>query len=146
MKIYLDNCCLQRPLDNKAQLRIALEAQAILSVLSLCMIGEVSLVSSKILQFEVGRNPNSQRRVYASEILAIAVEEVRLTDIVVKRAKEFEARGFKALDSLHLASAEAHSVDFFCTCDDRFLKLAKQQTDITLQVLSPLELAEEVIA
>jgi hypothetical protein len=31
MKIYLDMCSIQRPLDTKTQLRIAVEAEAILS-------------------------------------------------------------------------------------------------------------------
>lgn len=33
MKIYLDNCSLQRPLDDKSQIRIRLEAEAILAVI-----------------------------------------------------------------------------------------------------------------
>ena len=35
MKIYLDMCSLQRPLDTKTQLRIAVEAEAVLIVVSL---------------------------------------------------------------------------------------------------------------
>jgi len=30
MRPYLDNCCLQRPLDDKTQLRIAVEREIIL--------------------------------------------------------------------------------------------------------------------
>lgn len=33
MKIYLDTCSLQRPFDDRSQMRIALEAQAILEIL-----------------------------------------------------------------------------------------------------------------
>jgi len=33
MKIYFDTCSLQRPLDNRSQLRIATEAEAILGIL-----------------------------------------------------------------------------------------------------------------
>ena len=29
MRIYLDTCCIQRPLDNKTQIRIILEAEAV---------------------------------------------------------------------------------------------------------------------
>jgi hypothetical protein len=45
MKIYLDNCSLQRPLDDKTQIRIALEAEAILSVLALCEAGGLELIN-----------------------------------------------------------------------------------------------------
>lgn len=47
MKVYLDNCALQRPLDDKNQIRIALEAEAILGVFTLCESGKVELISLK---------------------------------------------------------------------------------------------------
>lgn len=94
---------------------------------------------------EVERNPNPQRKAFASEIVAQSAIEIILSEEIEKRARDLQGRGFKALDALHLASAEAEHVDFFCTCDDRFLKLAKTQADITLRVVSPLELAQEII-
>jgi len=45
---------------------------------------------------------------------------------------------------LHLASAEAGEVDFFCTCDDAFIKKAKREVRGKTKVVSPLELAEEI--
>ncbi len=56
MKIYLDNCALQRPLDDKSQMRIHLEAEAILSVLTLCKAGELDLLSSEALELEIANN------------------------------------------------------------------------------------------
>lgn len=44
MRVYLDTCSLQRPLDDKSQLRIRLEAEAVLSVLDLV---EASLASAE---------------------------------------------------------------------------------------------------
>jgi hypothetical protein len=49
MKVYLDNCCLQRPLDDKSQIRIALEAEAVLSILAICESGILELISSEPL-------------------------------------------------------------------------------------------------
>ena len=57
MKIYLDACSLQRPLDNKTQIRVALEAEAVLGVLALCEAGDLDLISSEVLAFEVARTP-----------------------------------------------------------------------------------------
>ena len=34
MRIYLDTCSLQRPLDDRHQVRIALEAEAVLAILA----------------------------------------------------------------------------------------------------------------
>jgi len=143
MKIYLDACSLQRPLDNKNQIRVALEAEAILGVLALCEAGELELISSEVLVFEVERTPQLSRREYGLEILAKARTFVSLSDIVEDRARTFTAAGVKPLDALHLASAEAAHVDFFCTCDDRFLKKARSLPDLNTKLVSPIELAEE---
>ena len=53
MRVYLDTCSLQRPLDDKSQLRIRLEAEAILSVLDLIKAGQLELVSPLELAEEI---------------------------------------------------------------------------------------------
>jgi predicted nucleic acid-binding protein len=146
MQLYLDTCSLHRPLDDKSQLRIALEAEAILAILAMWEAGAVGLASSDVLQFEVNRNPHPQRRAFVSEILARATMTIELSEAIKRRANVLERRGFKALDALHLASAEGGGVDYFCTCDDRLLKKAKAQADLKVIVRSPLELAQEITA
>jgi predicted nucleic acid-binding protein len=143
MKIYLDACSLQRPLDNKNQIRVALEAEAILGVLALCEAGELELISSEVLVFEVERTPQLSRREYGLEILTRTRIFVSLSDIVEDRARTFTTAGVKPLDALPLASAEAAQADFFCTCDDRFLNKAKGLPELNTKIVSPIELAEE---
>jgi predicted nucleic acid-binding protein len=145
MKIYLDNCCLQRPLDDKSQLRIQLEAEAILAVLTFCEEQEVQLVSSDVLEFEKDKNPHPQRKAYVEEILANAPVFVELNDKIVQRGKELEQVGFKGADALHIACAESEQVDYFCSCDERLLRRAKTLKVIRVKVVSPLELVEEII-
>lgn len=145
MKIYLDTCTIHRPLDDKSQPRIALEAEAVLIVLSLCESGQVELVSSEVLAFEVDRNSHPQRKAFASAVLGLAKSSIMVDDEIAQRAKALERDGFKAFDALHLAAAEAERVDYFCTCDDRFLRKAKARADITVRVVSPLELAQEIL-
>ena len=144
MKIYLDTCSLQRPLDNKNQIRIILEAEAVLGVIGLCETGEVELVSSEVLVFEVRQNPKMIRREFGLEVLAKAGEFVRLNDQIERRAKGFTELGIKPLDALHLASAEIGRADYFCTCDDQLLKKAKGMQGIKIRVVSPVELIEEI--
>lgn len=144
MKIYLDTCSLQRPLDNKAQLRILLEAEAVLGILALCESGQVELVSSEVLLFEIERNPDLTRQEYALEALGQAQSVVVLEPDVEKRARELNAFGLKPLDALHLASAEAGKADYLCTCDDSFLKRANAIADLHTLVVSPVELIGEI--
>ena len=144
MKIYLDMCSIQRPLDTKTQPRIAVEAEAILGVLTLCEAGQVELMTSDVMVFELQRNPHPVRKEYALKVLAKATVFVSTDSNVEKRARTFEAEGIRPLDALHLASAVIARADYFCTCDDRFLKQAKAADTGQTKVVSPLELITEV--
>ena len=144
MKIYLDTCSLNRPLDDKTQARVALEAEAIPTLLALCEASQLSLVSSDVLLFEVQGIPHLQRRAIMTEVLIRAPVFVQLSDQIEQRAKELEQHGIKALDALHLASAEAEQVDYFCSCDDRLVKRAKAVPDAAVRIVTPLELIREI--
>ena len=144
MRIYFDTCSLNRPLDNRAQLRVALEAEAILGILANCEVGRIELVSSEVLIFEAEQNPHPQKKAYVQAILEQSPLVIELNDQIETRAMVLERQGFHGFDALHIASAEFSKADFFCTCDDRILIRAKQQSDLTVKVVSPLELAQEL--
>lgn len=142
MKIYLDTYSLQRPLDSKTQIRIILEAEAILGIIGLCESGEIELLSSDVLHYEINCNPKVMRREFGLEVLSKADTFVPLNESIEQRAKIFEQIGIKPLDALHLASVEDADADYFCTCDDKFLRKAKTISDLKVQAVSPLELIE----
>jgi predicted nucleic acid-binding protein len=144
MKVYLDMCSIQRPLDTKSQPRIAVKAEAILGVLTLCEAGQVELMTSDTLVFELERNPHLVRKEYALKVLAKAVVFVPTDSNIEERAWKFQAEGIKPLDALHLASAVIAKAEYFCTCDDRFLKRAKAVDTGQTKVVSLLELITEV--
>jgi len=52
MRVYLDNCCYNRPFDDQNQIRIHLEAQAKLYVQSQIKDSKIELVWSYILDYE----------------------------------------------------------------------------------------------
>jgi hypothetical protein len=56
MLIYLDMCSIQRPLDDKAQLRILVESETVLGIIALCESGQCTMVSSDALDYEAGRS------------------------------------------------------------------------------------------
>jgi predicted nucleic acid-binding protein len=144
MKIYLDMCSIQRPLDSKTHPRIAVEAEAILGILTLCEVGQVELMTSETLRFELERNPHPVRKTYARDVLAKAIVSIETDKQVEEYARTFQTEGIKPVDALHLASAVASKADYFCTCDDRFLKRAKTVDTGQTKVVSPLELITEV--
>jgi len=144
MRIYLDCCSLQRPFDDKSHPRIAVEAEAVLAILSLCESDHLKLISSDALLFEIGRIPDQDRKEDALAILKIAKESVELSQDIEELAWSLEASGLKPLDALHLAFASASKVDYFCTCDDKFLKKAKNFDSLNTKVVSPTELVMEL--
>jgi predicted nucleic acid-binding protein len=143
-KIYLDLCSLQRPLDSKSHLRIVLESEAVLGLIKLCELKQLELVSSQSLLFEAEQNSNLVRKVYISEMLARASIFIYPNDNVENRSREFIKLGIKPMDALHLASAVEARSDYFCTCDDRFLKRAKVICTAPTRIFSPIELIVEL--
>lgn len=144
MKIYLDSCSLQRPLDTKDQLRIVIEAEAILSILTVCESHIIKLVSSEALIFETQKIPHLSRKQYITDILKKAEMFIQVNEKIEYRAREFIDIGIKPLDALHLASAEDAHVDYFCTCDDRFYKKATLLKNLKFKIVSPIELIKEI--
>ncbi len=144
MKVYFDTCSLQRPLDDKTHIRIALEAEAVLGAVLLIEMGEFELISSETLLFEVQKTTDVQRQRYVLNVLNKGQIFIPLNDNIKERADVLNQMGIKPVDALHLASAEAAGADYFCTCDDSFLKKAKRIKDNQTTAVSPLELIEKI--
>lgn len=144
MRIYLDMCSIQRPLDDRSQIRVNVEAETVLGILALCEAGAVELVSSAALRFENARNPYPFRRTFAEEALLAAKHWVDASVAVEERARQYREAGIKPLDALHLASAVEAEADYFCTCDDKLLRRARLVDTGSTRPVTPLELIEEV--
>ena len=145
MKIYLDNCSLQRPLDDKTQLRISLEAEAVLGIIALNEKEIIEIVHSDALAYEMSRTPHPQRKTFATEVLSSAKTYITFTKAVIDLAKTLEQHGIKPLDALHVACASTAEVHYFCTCDDRLIKRLKTGPHLACTVVTPLELIQEIL-
>jgi predicted nucleic acid-binding protein len=145
MLIYFDTCCLQRPLDDRSNPRNNVEAEAILTILGIVERHNVTLVYSELLDFELSKIPDEDRKNKAFEILGISSEYLMLTDEIEQKAKEYMKNNIKPMDALHLASAVVNNIHYFCTTDDKFLKKAKTVDTSRTKSLSPLELISEVL-
>ncbi len=76
MKVYLDNCCYNRPYDDQSYLKISLESQAKLFVQHLIREKKLDLVTSYVLDYENSRNPHATRRDIIADFFNNAVEYV----------------------------------------------------------------------
>lgn len=140
--IYLDNCALQRPLDNRDQFRVRIEADAITTVLAAIEAGEVAFATSAVLRAELSRVRDRSRRVFAERVLALASHEAPTSEKMRSRFQVYLDAGIKPFDALHLASAVALRADYFCTTDDRLLQKAREVNTESTRVVTPLELAD----
>ena len=139
--IYLDNCALQRPLDDRAQFRVRVEADAITAVLGAVEAGAVDLVTSAALRAEASKAPQQNRRDFVQRVLARASRTAPTFDAMAERVETYRRAGIKPFDAIHLASAVGAGADYFCTSDDRLLRKARSVNTETTRVVTPLELA-----
>jgi predicted nucleic acid-binding protein len=124
---------------------VNLEAEAVLTLLELVENGDLEMVSSEALEFEIGRTPDPERRTTAQDTLRLASETIRVDDDIESDAAEYVDSGFKPLDALHLACASDAAVEYLCTCDDKFRKKARRKKSLKIAVVSPLELIAKVV-
>ena len=142
MRVYLDNCCYNRPFDEQTQLKVRLETEAKLRVQTMMRHGEVEYVWSDILSHEVLDNPFPHRREKILEWRHGAVFTVEMTTDVIADADELAAKGLKAADALHVASAAAADCDCFITTDIRLIRRMRQFK--VTRILNPMEFLLEV--
>jgi len=140
----LDACCLSRLTDDQTQPRIREESEAIEKILAGVRLGTVNLISSEALQDEARRNPSLERRLEAEAFLSLATLTVEIDDRVVRRAQSLIGLRYSPFDALHIAAAEAASVDVMLSTDDRLIKrLARGLGNPRIPVRNPVSWMKE---
>jgi len=140
MKLYLDNCCFNRPFDDQSQLLVRLETEAKLFIQEGIKNGKFELVWSCILDDENDANPFPSRKTRVRSWKSFAVQDIEISENVMQWAKRFGNKGIRSMDALHLACAKMAGVDSFITTDLSILK--KRLSDI--QVLNPLDFVQRI--
>lgn len=144
-RIYLDNCCLNRPFDDQTQVRIRLESEAILLILARIEPGEWSWIGSDVLIDEIEQTPDPGKLARLQVVARYIQENVEISELELERARDLQSFGFQAYDALHIACAESAHSDVFLTTDDRLLKLAKRHSKkLSIKVENPLLWIEEI--
>jgi predicted nucleic acid-binding protein len=136
MKIYLDNCCYNRPYDDQSQIQVSLESQAKLHIQELIRLKRLDMVSSYILDYENSQNPYQTRSITIRKFLDKNAIEY------VGAAKDPEiisiAKGIHTADAYHIACAEYTKCNYFITTDKRLLKYKS----LILQIVDPVDFVQ----
>lgn len=141
MKVYLDNCCFNRPFDDQKQLRTKLETEAKLDIQERISQREIELAWSYVLDFENEANPFEQRRLAISGWKIHASVDTDETKEILDRAERLHQMGIKSKDSLHLACAISMRCEYFLTTDDQLIKKAVGIGE--LKVTDPISFIKE---
>lgn len=143
MRIYLDNCCFNRPFDDQNQIRIRLETEAKLEIQRRILSGEIELVWSYILDFENEVNPFEQRKIVIHQWKDHAIGDADESKEIIDLAEKFCKMGIKSKDSLHIACAILLKCDYFLTTDDELIKKAVE-IDL-IRITDPISYVRENI-
>jgi len=145
MRIYLDNCCYNRPFDDQTQERIHLESEAILTVLKRGQTKEYEIVGSNILELEIERMHDERKKTKVRALYEVAGIKILYTEKIKKRSLEIMSQSkIRVFDSLHIAAAEEANADVMLTTDDKLEKMAAK-LNLKVRVINPLKFAWEAI-
>ena len=134
-RIYLDNCCFNRPYDDQTYLIVNLEAQAKLFIQQAVLQGTFELVWSYILDYENSVNPYQNRKQAIDKWRDIAVLDVDASVKVVDCANGIMLKGVKKKDALHIACAIEAKCEYFLTTDKKLLRTAFND----INVINPID-------
>lgn len=145
MKIYLDNCCYNRPFDDQTQERIYLESESILVVLKRGQQNIDTIVGSAILDLEINRMSDERKKQKVKELYKIATIYNPYSEKILRRSKEImEQSKIRPFDSLHIASAEIAEANVMLTTDDKLEKIAAKLR-LKVKISNPLKFVWEVL-
>lgn len=142
IRIYADTNIYCRPFDDLSIPKIALEAESARIIFE--RIPEKTnfiLLGSDILEIEIQKIKNVQKRFWASSLLSLCKEKIEESDRVKDLAEEiFSEIKLSPRDSIHLASAILGGVKYFLTFDSDFLRKADLiKRKYKIKVVNPID-------
>jgi len=129
-RLYLDNCCFNRPYDDQKQLRIQLETEAKLYIQQELLAKKFELAWSYILDYEIGISPFEERKEKLKQWKNIAKCFCSEEEAILLEAEKLTAMSFKTIDALHISAAKYMHCDYIITTDRKMLN--KTVSDILI--------------
>ena len=142
LRIYLDNCCYNRPYDDQSQIMVNLEAQAKLHIQEQIRNGKYELVASDMLNYEMHQSPYELREKMIADFVrdnARYYVGSERSDLVEQKANEIMETGIKYKDACHIASAIIADCDYFISTDYRLLRYVSDK----IKIVNPVDFIRE---
>ena len=146
MRVYLDNCCFNRPYDDQSQLKIQMETQAKLEIQQQIRDEKLELATSYILEAENAVNPYERKRIdiqaFMDKYTKAFISEIQDKAVREQAAKIMET-GIRLMDACHIACAMLAQCDVFLSTDKRVLKYQSEAIRIMNPVMFVMERSVE---
>ena len=134
-RLYLDNCCFNRPYDDQTNLNIHLEAEAKLFIQNEILEKNYELAWSFMMDYEFSANPFYDRQLAFMKWKNIAVLDIDPTEGILIKGKEIMQKNIKQKDALHISCAIKAECDYFLTTDRKVLNKNITET----KLMNPLD-------
>ena len=145
LKLYIDNCCYNRPFDDLRQEKNNLEAQAIKLIIDKYQKDEFEIYTSDALVIEMNNIKDQIKKAKVLEVYnKLNLINIPFSNNIIKRASELRQYNIKNMDSLHIAYAESSNIDYFITTD-KLLINASSRANLNVKVINPISFIMEVI-
>ncbi len=145
MKIYLDNCCYNRILDDRSNSQIYYERNSVMLILELVEKAVIELAGSEMLMKEIEDINDGYKRSVLQMMYSLCSEEVKVNSAILDRAEEIRhCLNIKYKDSIHLACAETAKADALLTTDKKFINNGNRIKTYT-RIMNPNQWLLEVL-
>ncbi len=146
LKLYLDNCCYNRPFDDLTNQKNYIESQAIIVILDLYKKDKLDIYKSKILDYEINQMKSITKKSKILDVYSsIQSNYIDTTNEIIDRAEELKKYNIKEKDALHIAYAEYGNLDYFITVDKILINATSKVKDLKIKVTNPIEFIMEVM-
>ena len=142
VQIYLDTNIWGRLFDVPTQ-RIIQETNAFFNILERVFEGKLTIVSSVVLDVEVGNIEEKEKKTAIEQLITLFVSE-KIYAIPNSKSKEIkEVMGLKLPDASHIACAIKGGCKYFISCDNEILSKGREiEKSYGIKVCNPTEFIE----
>ncbi len=141
-KIYIDTCVWCRPFDKPTKKTLR-EQEAFLEILRRARKGEVEIIGSVVLDYEISQISDSLKRDDVANAIAL-FESRKISEVPARLRDGIIAMGLKPIDATHLAIAILDS-EYFISVDKEILsRRGKIEKRHKIKIRDPVEFVMEV--